>query len=176
MTKSPRKNVPNVGIEIGAACMPSELASDRATAPGNLDGAINRHHKRADLIIINFAKAIDKVPHRFKIQNLSLNISQVYKVNNMRCNYYNSYYIHALIKLNQTKEKKKRMGAHNLAFSIHLPNTKLSMSLSHADTCTRQTRMPNVHMTRRQVLRYKSVTLKYAGHENADYIKLSVFA
>ena len=33
----------------------------------------------------------------FKIQDL-LNISQVYKVNNMMCNYYNTYYIHALIK------------------------------------------------------------------------------
>ena len=31
MTKSPRKNVPDVGIELGAACMPSELASDRTT-------------------------------------------------------------------------------------------------------------------------------------------------
>ena len=29
--------------------------------------------------------------------------------------------------------------------------------------------------TRRQVLRYKSVTLKYVGHENASYIKSSVF-
>ena len=34
MTKSPRKNVPDVGIELKAACMPSEHASDRATAPG----------------------------------------------------------------------------------------------------------------------------------------------
>ena len=34
MTKSPRKNVPDVGFELGAACMPSELASDRATALG----------------------------------------------------------------------------------------------------------------------------------------------
>ena len=34
MTKSPRKNVPDVGIELGAACMPIELASDRATASG----------------------------------------------------------------------------------------------------------------------------------------------
>ena len=33
MTKSPRKNVPDVGIELGAPCMPSELASNRATAP-----------------------------------------------------------------------------------------------------------------------------------------------
>ena len=35
MTKSPRKNVPDVGIELGTACMPSELAFDRATAPGD---------------------------------------------------------------------------------------------------------------------------------------------
>ena len=34
MTKSPRKNVPDVGIELGVACIPSELASDPATAPG----------------------------------------------------------------------------------------------------------------------------------------------
>ena len=34
MTKSPRKNVPDVGIELRAACMPSKLASDRATTPG----------------------------------------------------------------------------------------------------------------------------------------------
>ena len=34
MTKSPRKNMPDVGIELRAACMPSEYASDRATAPG----------------------------------------------------------------------------------------------------------------------------------------------
>ena len=31
-------------------------------------------------------------------------------------------------------------------------------------------------MMRRQVLRYKSITLKYVGHENAGYIKFSVFA
>ena len=36
MSKSPRKNVPDVGIEFGAACMPSGHASDRATAPGFL--------------------------------------------------------------------------------------------------------------------------------------------
>ena len=34
MTKSPRKNVPDMGIELGAACMPSEHTSDWATAPG----------------------------------------------------------------------------------------------------------------------------------------------
>ena len=32
-TKSPWKNVTDVGIELGAACMPSEHASDRATMP-----------------------------------------------------------------------------------------------------------------------------------------------
>ena len=35
MTKSPRKNVPDAGIEVGAACMPSEYASDQDTAPVN---------------------------------------------------------------------------------------------------------------------------------------------
>ena len=39
------------------------------------------------------------------------------------------------------------MGAHNLAFSIHLSNTKLSMSLSHADTFTRQTWTPTYTCT-----------------------------
>ena len=29
------KNVPNVGIELRATCMPSGYASDRATAPGH---------------------------------------------------------------------------------------------------------------------------------------------
>ena len=29
----------------------------------NLDGAVNRGHKRTDFIIIDFAKAFDKVPH-----------------------------------------------------------------------------------------------------------------
>ena len=33
MTKSPRKNVPDVGIELVAACMPSGRVSDRANAP-----------------------------------------------------------------------------------------------------------------------------------------------
>ena len=29
----------------------------------NLDGAMNRGHKQTDLIIMDFAKAFDKVPH-----------------------------------------------------------------------------------------------------------------
>ena len=34
MTKSPRKNVQDMGIELGATYMPNEHASDPATAPG----------------------------------------------------------------------------------------------------------------------------------------------
>ena len=34
MIRLPRKNVPDLGIELGATCMPREHASDRATAPG----------------------------------------------------------------------------------------------------------------------------------------------
>ena len=30
----------------------------------NLDGALNREHKQTDLIIMDFAKSFDKVPHR----------------------------------------------------------------------------------------------------------------
>ena len=37
MTKSPRKNVPGVGIELGATYMPSGYVSDRATATGPMD-------------------------------------------------------------------------------------------------------------------------------------------
>ena len=36
MTKSPRKDVLDLGIELGAACMPSGHASDRATASGRM--------------------------------------------------------------------------------------------------------------------------------------------
>ena len=37
MTKSPLKNVPDVGIELGAACMPRGHVSNRATMPGLTD-------------------------------------------------------------------------------------------------------------------------------------------
>ena len=48
MTKSPRKNVPDVGIELGAACMPSELASNRATAPGLTVNEVEIYETRSD--------------------------------------------------------------------------------------------------------------------------------
>ena len=57
MTKSPRKNVPDVGIELGAACMPSELASDRATAPGRVKG--KRSQKYTSILF----KSICKTEH-----------------------------------------------------------------------------------------------------------------
>ena len=38
----------------------------------NLDGAVNRGHKQTDLIIIDFAKAFDKVPHRRLLHKLDL--------------------------------------------------------------------------------------------------------
>ena len=57
MTKSPRKNVPDVGIELGAACMPSEHASDRATAPGEILGqlkwkSLKKRRKAKRLILL----------------------------------------------------------------------------------------------------------------------------
>ena len=36
----------------------------------NLDGAVNRGHKQTDLIIMDFAKAFDKVPHRRLLRKL----------------------------------------------------------------------------------------------------------
>ena len=50
MTKSPRKNVPDVGIELGAACMPSGHASDRATAPGSqtIDRILSVHPSQGE--------------------------------------------------------------------------------------------------------------------------------
>ena len=36
----------------------------------NLDGAVNRGHKQTDLIIMDFSKAFDKVPHRRLLHKL----------------------------------------------------------------------------------------------------------
>ena len=47
MTKSPRKNVPDVVIELRAACMPSEHASNRATAPSQESRTLPPHYRRS---------------------------------------------------------------------------------------------------------------------------------
>ena len=36
----------------------------------NLDGAVNYGHKQTDLVIIDFAKDVDKVPHRMLLNKL----------------------------------------------------------------------------------------------------------
>ena len=41
----------------------------------NLDGAVNRGHKQTDLIIMDFAKACDKVPHRRLLHKGSLTLA-----------------------------------------------------------------------------------------------------
>ena len=38
----------------------------------NMDGAVNRGHKKTDLIIMDFAKAFDKVPHRRLLQKWTI--------------------------------------------------------------------------------------------------------
>ena len=45
--------MPDVGIELGAACMPSEHASDRATAPGTTDFE-NRLNHQVNIILCTF--------------------------------------------------------------------------------------------------------------------------
>ena len=66
-----------------------------------------------------------------------LNISQVYKVNNMRYNYYNSYYIHALI-----KQRNKTNGSTQSCIfdssskhqTLDVPFTRRHMHTSDTDT------------------------------------------
>ena len=91
MTKSPRKNVPDVGIEgieLGAACMPSEHASDRATAPGQDRSCQNHicalysliqirkfHKKDNNTCFVDCRKAFDTVNRDclwFKLMSLGM--------------------------------------------------------------------------------------------------------
>ena len=46
------------------------MYSTNIYAPDNLDGAMNRGHRQTDLIIMDFAKAFDKVPHRRLLHKL----------------------------------------------------------------------------------------------------------
>ena len=66
VTKSPRKNVLDVGIKLGASCMPSGCASDRATAPGIV---INRENVLCDsnCIKLIFFLIIGKSVSQFKL-------------------------------------------------------------------------------------------------------------
>ena len=51
MTKSPGKNVLDVGIELWAACMPSGHASDRATVPGESHSVVSyKAHTKLSLL------------------------------------------------------------------------------------------------------------------------------
>ena len=49
--------------EVGGPAKPSWSSLMRDII-SNLNGAVNHGHKQADLIIMDFAKAFDKVPHR----------------------------------------------------------------------------------------------------------------
>ena len=70
MTKSPWKNVPDVGIELGAAYMPSVHASDWATAPGFR----NKYSK------IFFSEAIRGMKLKFcvNVHDISLYINYIF--------------------------------------------------------------------------------------------------
>ena len=48
----------------------TQLAQFVHNIVSNLDGAVNRGHKQTDLIIMDFAKAFDKVPHRRLLHKL----------------------------------------------------------------------------------------------------------
>ena len=57
MTKSPWKDVPDVGIELGAACMPSGHASDRATIPDiHFYGRLDSTYRIRGHLVINFLR------------------------------------------------------------------------------------------------------------------------
>ena len=62
-----------MGSEVGGlvtqACEP-HLVQFVHDIISNLDGAMNREHKQTVLIIIDFAKAFDKVPHRRRLHKL----------------------------------------------------------------------------------------------------------
>ena len=51
------------GFRSGKSCK-TQLVQFIRDLPENLDGAHNRGHKQTDLIIMDFAKVFDKVPHR----------------------------------------------------------------------------------------------------------------
>ena len=76
MTKSPRKNVSNVGIELGAVCMPSGHASDRATALDLQRGCNKRKRRHGRENINMFLIHSTYIPHNLYsyIHSISLYI------------------------------------------------------------------------------------------------------
>ena len=83
----------------------------------------------------------------------------------------------------QIRFRRNDLQLSKLCISIHfiVNNTTISAEnqLIPTDTASFEENgsgKSNLYMTQRQVLRYMSVTLKYAGHENAGYVKFSVFA
>ena len=91
------------------------------------------HTRLNNFPVVRNCRDID-FPLRF--QDL-FNISPVYKVNNMRCNYYNSYYIHALI-----KQRNKTNGSTQSCIfdpsskhqTLDVPFTRRHMHTSDTDT------------------------------------------
>ena len=82
MTKSPRKNVPDVGIELGAACMPSGHASDRATAPGSgevLNKLKSRGFRATSLSTYDFSTLYTTLPHNLIKEKLINLIAWTFK-------------------------------------------------------------------------------------------------
>ena len=77
----PQKNTVSLTITISIPYCQHGLRSQRSCETqlvqfvhdiiSNLDGAVNRGHKQTDLIIMDFAKPFDKVPHRRLLHKLN---------------------------------------------------------------------------------------------------------
>ena len=104
--------------------------------------------------------ALTTIP-RFKIQDL-FNISQVYKVNNMRCNYYNNYYIHTLIKQRKQINGSTQSCIFDPSFkhqTLDVPFTRRHRHTSDTDT--------HVHM------HYRTAT--YMNNQNQNSSNTLIF-
>ena len=101
---------------------------------------------------------------RFKIQDL-FNVSQVYKVNNMMCSYYNSYYIHALIKQrNKTNGRTQSciFDPSSKHQTLDVPFTRRHMHTSDTDT--------HVHMHNRTATYKNNQNQNSSKHINFLYV------
>ena len=75
MTKSSQKNLPDAGIDLGTACIPKGMATDRAT----MLGVTNNAHDYVLLTCTVFVEHYSLVPYTFTNYNAfnSLSISVV---------------------------------------------------------------------------------------------------